>query len=139
MRKVIYLLSVLAITVALASCDKEDNEKFATPNLETRATALGFSDVDAYKAFVDEQCAEANHENCDVWDDGTHHTCAYSEHIGTNHDGTRHNGTAHGTHDTNGHSHNSHGNHNSENHGGNSHSNNSNGNHSGENHGGNHH
>ena len=120
MKKVFYLLSVLAITIAFVSCSKNDDNN-AIPNLEARAAALGFSDVNAYKAFVSEQCEAGIHENCDVLNNGTHQACAYSEHAGTKHDGTHHNGTEHGTHDKNGHSHSSHGNHNSGNHGGNHH------------------
>lgn len=123
MKKVFYLVAVVAITVAFASCSKDDDHDLsnATQNVELRASTLGFSDANAYKASVAEQCAAGNHENCDIQNDGTHKVCAYSEHAGTNHDGTHHNGTDHGTHDANGHSHNSHGNDDNGNHGGSHH------------------
>ena len=103
MKKVFYSLTVLAITVAFASCSKDDDHDFndASQNMELRASTLGFSDANAYKASVAEQCAAGNHENCDILNDGTHQACAYSEHAGANHDGTHHNGTDHGTHDAN--------------------------------------
>ncbi len=123
MKKVFYSLTVLAITVAFASCSKDDDHDFndASQNMELRASTLGFSDANAYKASVAEQCAAGNHENCDILNDGTHQACAYSEHAGANHDGTHHNGTDHGTHDANGHSHNSHGNDDNGNHNGSHH------------------
>ena len=116
-----FSLSVIAIVISLVSCDKGDDQNFASQNLETRAATLGFSDVNTYNAYVAEQCRAGIHENCDVLNNGTHQACAYSEHVGTKHDGTHHNGTEHGTHDKNGHLHSSHGNHNSGNHGGNHH------------------
>lgn len=118
MKKVIYSLAILAISVAFASCSNDDDHNLdnATQSLELRASALGFSDTNAYKSSVAEQCAAGNHENCDILNDGTHKACAYSEHAGTNHDGTHHERTNHGTHDANGHSHDSHGNDDNGNH-----------------------
>ena len=105
MKKVFFLLSASAIMVAFVSCNKENDHNFAIPNLETRAAALGFSDVNAYKAHVAEQCEAGIHKNCDVLDNGTHQPCAYHEHVGSKHDGTHHNGKDHETCNKNGHSH----------------------------------
>ena len=111
MKKNFYSLAILAFVVALASCSKDDEHNLGNTeqNLELRASSLGFSDANAYKASVAEQHAAGNHENCDILNNGTHQTCGYAEHSGTKHDGTHHNGTDHGTHDANGHSHSSHG------------------------------
>ncbi len=110
MKKLVYSLAVLAIVLVFASCNKDDNQSMdtATPNLELRAATLGYTDVETYKANVVAQCAAGNHQNCDIYNDGTHQPCAYCEHAGTNCDGTHHGGSDHGTHGTNGHSHGSH-------------------------------
>lgn len=110
MKKLFYSLGVILL-VSFISCDKDDHDDFGTSaqqDIEERASALGFDDVATYKASVAQQCAAGNHENCDIYNDGTHQACPYYDHSGTNHDGTHHNGTAHGTHDQNGHSHGSH-------------------------------
>ncbi len=121
MKKVFYSLTVLAFVFTFASCSNDDDQhdfNNAKQDVTLRATALGFSDMNAHTTAVAEQCAAGNHENCDIQTNGTHQACGYAEHTGTNHDGTQHNGTEHGTHDANGHSHNSHSN---ENHGNESH------------------
>lgn len=108
MRKLFCALAVVLFAVAFMSCNKDDHDDFGTSaeqNIETRAKDLGFNNVDDYKASVAIQCTAGNHENCDVYNDGTHEVCAYSDHSGKNHDGTHHNGTDHGTHNKNGHSH----------------------------------
>lgn len=109
MKKIFYLLTLVLSTVIFASCSNDDHDDFGTSakqDIEARAAALGFDDVTAYQASVAEQCAAGNHENCDIYSNGTHEACAYSDHSGQNHDGTHHNGTDHGIHDQNGHSHN---------------------------------
>ena len=111
MKKLFYSLAVVLFAVTFTSCDKDDHDDFGTSaqqDIESRATALGFEDVAAYKACVAEQCAAGNHENCDIYQDGTHEPCAYRDHSGKKHDGTHHDGTDHGTHNQNGHSHGSH-------------------------------
>ena len=106
-----YLAATLVLVAILAACNKhESNSDLAEQNLELRAKNLGFSDVEAYKVHVAQQCEAGIHNNCDPYTDGTHHACAYNEHSGTKHDGSHHNGTSHGSHDGNGHSHGSHGN-----------------------------
>lgn len=110
MRKVFYSLAALILTVTLVSCSNDDHDfNSDEQNMELRAAALGFSDVDSYKASVSQQCTAGDHENCDILNNGTHQACAYKEHSGTKHDGSHHNGSNHGTHDENGHSHGSHG------------------------------
>ncbi|NDV59741.1 hypothetical protein [Bacteroides sp. 519] len=110
MKKLIYLFAVVAMATGFTSCSNDHDNNNTEPNLELRAAMLGYTDVDAYKRSVAEQCAAGNHENCDIQNDGTHQVCAYEDHSGTKHDGSHHNGSDHGTHDENGHSHNSHGN-----------------------------
>lgn len=109
MKRVFYLATALA-AVGFTSCNKDDNHDFYNDkqNLELRAASLGYSDVNAYKTSVAEQCAAGNHENCDVLNDGTHQACAYQDHSGKKHDGSNHNGSDHGSHDANGHSHGNH-------------------------------
>lgn len=109
MKRVFYLVIAIA-AVGFTSCSKDDNHDFDNDqqNLELRAASLGYSDVNAYKTSVAEQCAAGNHENCDALNDGTHQACAYQDHSGTKHDGSQHNGSDHGTHDANGHSHGNH-------------------------------
>jgi hypothetical protein len=103
MKKVIYFFAVVVLAIGFVSCNNDDDHDFssAEQNMELRAATLGFSDAEAYKTSVAEQCAAGNHENCDILNDGTHQPCIYSEHAGTRHDGTHHNGTGHGTHDPN--------------------------------------
>ena len=111
MKKLFYSLAVVLFAVTFVACSNDDHEDFGTSakqDIEARAAALGFDDVAAYQASVAEQCSAGNHENCDIYNDGTHEACAYSDHSGKNHDGTHHNGTDHGTHDKDGHSHGSH-------------------------------
>ncbi|WP_280647274.1 MULTISPECIES: hypothetical protein [unclassified Dysgonomonas] len=99
---------MVLFAVTFIACSNDDHDDFGTTSqqdIEVRAAALGFDDVAAYKANVAEQCVAGNHENCDIYNDGTHQACAYSDHSGQNHDGTHHNGSDHGTHDKNGHSH----------------------------------
>jgi hypothetical protein len=113
MKRAIYLFAVVVMATGLVACNNDDDHDFssnAEQNLELRAKTLGFSDAEAYKTSVTEQCAAGNHANCDILSNGTHQACAYNDHSGTNHDGTYHNGSDHGTHDANGHSHNSQGN-----------------------------
>ncbi|MDU1906069.1 MAG: hypothetical protein E6772_14955 [Dysgonomonas sp.] len=112
MKKLFYSLTVVLFAATFIACSNDDHDDFGATSqqdIETRATALGFDDVASYKASVAEQCAAGNHENCDIYNDGTHQVCAYSDHSGKNHDGTHHNGSDHGTHDKNGNGH-SHGN-----------------------------
>lgn len=109
MKKLFYLVAVTVFAVTFAACSNDDHDDLGTTfqqDIEARAAALGFDDVAAYQASVAEQCAAGNHDNCDIYNDGTHSVCAYSGHSGTNHDGTHHNGSDHGTHDKNGHQHN---------------------------------
>lgn len=114
MKKVFYPLAVTILTISLASCSKDNHKSYdqAVQSIDLRASQLGYSDVAAYELSVAQQCAEGNHQNCDIMTNQTHQACAYNEHAGVNYDGTVHNGTDHGTHDTNGHSHSSHGNEN---------------------------
>ncbi|KAA6301334.1 MAG: hypothetical protein EZS26_002531 [Candidatus Ordinivivax streblomastigis] len=127
MKKVFYSLATLALVFVLASCSQDDDKQNLDGiegNMESRAAILGYFDTDTYVESVAEQCAAGNHENCDIYADGTHKACSYSEHSGTNHDGTNHDGTSHGTHDANGHSHNdSDENHNNGNHSNETHNN----------------
>ncbi len=111
MKKVVFLLAVVALTAGFMSCSNDNEPDFsnANENLELRASALGYPDVATYQASVAEQCAAGNHENCDILTDGTHRACAHNEHSGTKHDGTHHSGSGHGKHGNNGNSHNSHG------------------------------
>ena len=103
MKKVIYLLTVLAITVAFVSCGKSDNQilddatQDAASNIELRASNLGFSGVADYQAYVAAQHAAGNHENCCLLPDGTHQICTHPNHEGTCCNGTHYNGTGHGT------------------------------------------
>lgn len=111
MKKVILAVAALAVMTVFASCDKDHNNhddsgSQTAPNLAARAQALGFEDAISYTAYVSEQCLLGNHENCDIYGDGTHQACGYADHSGQNHDGTHHNGTDHGQYDQNGHSHN---------------------------------
>ena len=98
MKKVIYLWSLVAVTVAFASCNSNDSQNLdsATQNLELRAASLGFSNVDAYQAFVANQCAAGNHENCCPLKDGTCQACPYPDHLGMKCDGSHRHGAAHG-------------------------------------------
>ena len=108
-KKLFLLVAVAVFALSFAACSNDDHDDFGTTSqqdIAARATALGFDDVAAYQASVAEQCAAGNHENCDIYNDGTHSACAYSDHSGTNHDGTHHNGSDHGQHDKNGHQHN---------------------------------
>lgn len=108
MKKLPYLFAVVLLVITLTACNGDNHDDFGTSakqDIETRAADLGFDDVDAYKASVYKECAAGNHENCDIYNDGTHQVCVYSNHSGKNHNGTFHNGTEHGTHDKNGHSH----------------------------------
>lgn len=108
MKKVFYLVVVTVFAVTFVSCSNDDHDDFGTTtqqDIEARAAALGFESAADYQTSVAEQCAAGNHENCDIYNDGTHTACAYSDHSGTNHDGTHHNGTDHGSHDKNGHQH----------------------------------
>lgn len=108
MKKLFYSLTLVLFAVTFIACSSDDHDDFGTTSqqdIKARAAALGFDDVAAYKANVAEQCAADNHENCDIYNDGTHQACAYSDHSGKNHDGTHHNGSDHGTHDKNGHQH----------------------------------
>lgn len=111
MKKTFYIFQILAVAVAFTSCDKDNDhvDDNAVMDMELRAEALGFTNVEAYRTSVAEQCAAGDHENCDIFTNGTHKACAYSGHAGRNHNGTHHNGTDHGSHDANGHSHGSHG------------------------------
>lgn len=112
MKKVFYSFVALALTATFVSCNNDDHEPgFSDQNIETRAAALGFDNVETYKSSVAEQCAAGNHENCDILNNGTHQVCTYADHSGTKHDGTHHNGSDHGNHDENGHSHNKGGHH----------------------------
>jgi hypothetical protein len=107
MKRLFYALAVVC-TLSFVACDNDDHNDFGTSvqqDIEARAKALGFEDAAAYKASVAEQCAAGNHENCDIYNDGTHQACAYSDHSGKKHDGTHHKGSNHGSHDKNGHSH----------------------------------
>ncbi|MDH6304154.1 hypothetical protein M2459_000882 [Parabacteroides sp. PF5-5] len=108
MKKLFYSLAVVLLAVAFVSCNNENQDDIDTlekEDIETRAAALGFEDVAAYKACVAEQCAAGNHENCDICEDGTHEACPYFEHSGKKHDGTHHNGSNHESHGKKGHSH----------------------------------
>lgn len=106
MKKLFYSLAVALFSVAFVACSNDDHDDFGTTTVQQditkRATALGFDDADAYRESVAAQCAAGNHENCDIYNDGTHQACAYADHSGRNHDGSHHNGTNHGTHDQNG-------------------------------------
>lgn len=110
MKKVFYSLAVVAL-ITFSSCSKDEDHNFdqAEQNVALRASSLGYTDVATYEESVTQQCAEGNHENCDIQTNGEHQACTYPEHAGMNHDGTDHNGTDHGMHDANGHSHSSHG------------------------------
>lgn len=108
MKKVVWLLAVVVMTMGFVSCNNDDENPIAEKNLELRAETLGFPDVESYKTCVAEQCRSGNHENCDICEDGTHEACAYHEHLGTKHDGSHHNGTDHCKHHSGGHSHHSH-------------------------------
>lgn len=113
MKTLFYSLAIVLFSVAFVSCNNDDHDDFgiiSQQDIAARAAILGFDSIEAYQANVAEQCAAGNHENCDIYNDGTHQACAYAEHSGKNHDGTHHNGTDHGTHDNNGHQHGS-GNH----------------------------
>lgn len=108
MKKLFYSLVVIFCAISFIACSNDDHDDFgksSKQDIEARAAALGFDSVDAYKASVTEQHNADNHENCDIYNDGTHQACTYSDHSGKNHDGTHHNGTDHGTHDGNEHSH----------------------------------
>lgn len=110
MKNLIYSLVVLVFAIGLISCGSDDNDSDNdSKNLELRSTILGFSDVEAYKMSVAEQCVAGNHQNCDISNDGTHQVCAYPAHSGIKHNGSHHSGSNHGIHDENGHSHSSHG------------------------------
>lgn len=111
MKKVILAMTALTVMLAFASCDKNhDNNDYqgsqTAANYDARAQALGFDNAADYQAYVAEQCAAGNHQNCDTYADGSHQACGYADHSGQNHDGTNHNGTDHGQHDKNGHNHN---------------------------------
>lgn len=123
MKKLFYFAAALAIATSLTSCNSNDNPtpEDLAERLEVRAVALGYENSADYEASVAAQCAAGNHENCDVFADGTHQPCAYTEHSGTHHNGSHHDGTDHGTHNGKGHSHQSHNNKDKGNHGGNHH------------------
>lgn len=110
MKKTICLLAIVMTTIGFFSCNDEKNNdsNYDEQNLELRASILGFEDVESYKTCVAEQCLAGNHENCDIFSDGTHRACAFHEHSGTRRDGSHHDGTSHGTHNEHGHSHGSH-------------------------------
>lgn len=78
-------MAVVLFAVTFVACSNDDHEDFGTSakqDIEARAAALGFDDVAAYQASVAEQCSAGNHENCDIYNDGTHEACAYSDHSG---------------------------------------------------------
>ncbi|MDL2213894.1 hypothetical protein LJC05_01120 [Bacteroides sp. OttesenSCG-928-J23] len=112
MKKLFYSLTVALFAISFVACDNDNHDDFGTSakqDIENRAATLGFNNAEAYTRYVAEQCAAGNHENCDIYNDGTHGVCAYSDHSGKKHDGTHHNGSNHGTHDKkDGHSHGSH-------------------------------
>lgn len=113
MKKLFLMLGVIAGTILLFSCEKDDHDdKVYTEikSIENRAEALGYESVAAYQDSVAAQHNAGNHVNCDSLADGTHQACAYENHSGASHDGKNHNGTGHGTNHNEG-SHNG-GNHN---------------------------
>ena len=108
MKKLFYFVAVTVFAVTFVACHDDEHDDFGTTqqqDIEARAAALGFESAAAYQANVAQQCAAGNHENCDIYNDGTHAACAYADNSGRNHDGSHHNGTGHGTHDKNGHQH----------------------------------
>lgn len=111
MKKVILAMTALAVMLSFSACDKDhDSDDYqgsqTAPNIEARAQALGFDSVTEYETFVNDQCHLGNHQNCDIYNDGTHQPCCYADHGGQKHDGSHHNGTDHGQHGENGHHHN---------------------------------
>lgn len=97
MKKVFYLLAIVAFAVTFASCSQDEgiNSPQGDQSMEMRASALGYTNADSYKNTVLNQCAAGNHENCDILADGTHRVCTNTQHSGTKHDGTHHNGAGH--------------------------------------------
>ena len=98
MKRTFYCLAALALAVTCVSCiqDEDNNLTPNDQNLELRASTLGYTDGNTYKNRVLNQCADGNHENCDILADGTHRVCTNVQHTGIKHDGTHHNGTGHG-------------------------------------------
>lgn len=95
--KKLTLIMLAALATSLASCKKEHHSDAPENNIETRAAALGFGDVQTYRDHVRQECAAGNHANCDVATDGTHQACGDRTHNGQCHDGTPHQGANHGT------------------------------------------
>ena len=117
MRKIFNLVALLTASIfALSACSSNNHDNYdfsnATPDMESRALALGFESGEDYENSVKIECALGNHENCDVYENSKHKPCQYKEHSGRHHSGKHHNGSDHGMHSSNGKHHHSGGNHN---------------------------
>jgi hypothetical protein len=94
MRTKIFLVIAFA-GFTLSSCDKSNKDTFETA-LEARAQALGFEDTSSYIQFVQTNCSQDNHENCNILPNGEHHVCDNVNHKGQHRNGSRYRGTEHG-------------------------------------------
>jgi hypothetical protein len=90
-------LAIVFVGFAFSSCDKNNKNEILDEALQSRAKALGFEDTKTYVQFVQNNCEQGNHENCNVLANGEHRVCDNVNHKGQHHNGNHHNGSNHGS------------------------------------------